>query len=116
MISLIWDAIAVYREFLYIFDPKVDNTQISEDLNIEVSDAEKVGESEGGWCKTKNIYKSAEGADAIVILTEWDEFKEYDWKEIYANMSKPAYVYDGRNILDKDKLESIGFNYIGLGR
>ena len=52
----------------------------------------------------------------IAILTEWDEFKDYDWKEIYNKMEKPAYVFDGRNILDKVNLESIGFNYIGLGR
>ena len=52
----------------------------------------------------------------IAILTEWDEFKDYDWMNLYKKMSKPAYIFDGRNILDKVKLESIGFNYIGLGR
>ena len=52
----------------------------------------------------------------IAILTEWDEFKDYDWKNLYKKMSKPAYIFDGRNIFDKVKLESIGFNYIGLGR
>jgi UDPglucose 6-dehydrogenase len=51
----------------------------------------------------------------IAILTEWDEFKDYNWKEIYVKMNKPAYIYDGRNIIDKEELESIGFNYLGLG-
>ena len=54
--------------------------------------------------------------NVIAILTEWDEFKDYDWKNLYKKMSKPAYIFDGRNIFDKVKLESIGFNYIGLGR
>ena len=52
----------------------------------------------------------------IAILTEWDEFKNYDWKKIYIKMNKPAYIYDGRNILDSEKLESIGFKYMRLGR
>ena len=37
----------------------------------------------------------------IAILTEWDEFKDYNWKKIFDKMSKPAYIYDGRNILEK---------------
>ncbi len=52
----------------------------------------------------------------IGIMTEWDEFKNYDWENIYKYMRKPAYIFDGRNILDKDKLKSIGFKYVGLGR
>ena len=57
-----------------------------------------------------------EGNNIVAILTEWDEFKDYDWEVIYKNMSKPAYILDGRNIMDRNKLESIGFNYIGIGR
>jgi UDPglucose 6-dehydrogenase len=56
-----------------------------------------------------------EGAHAIAILTEWDEFKTYDWKRIYTNMQKPAFVFDGRNVLDRQKLEKIGFVYKGIG-
>ena len=100
---------------LYIFDPKVDNTQISEDLNIEVSDAEKVGESEGGWCKTKNIYKSAEGADAIVILTEWDEFKYLDWKKISDSMRSPAWIFDTRYLLNPEEISKLDINYWRIG-
>ena len=52
----------------------------------------------------------------IAILTEWDEFKEYDWDMIYEKINKPAFIYDGRNILDRKKIKKLGFNYIGLGR
>ena len=53
---------------------------------------------------------------AIAILTEWDEFVDYDWKKIYNSMKKPAFVFDGRNILDKKEIEKIGFIYKGIGK
>ncbi len=66
-------------------------------------------------CET-NPYEAAEGGHAIAIITEWDEFKEYDWKAIYHSMKKPAFLFDGRNILDHDKLREIGFEVRGIGR
>lgn len=63
-------------------------------------------------------YKASKDAHAIAILTEWDEFKNYDWKRIYDNMYKPAFVFDGRGIVDVEALETIGFSCykIGSGR
>ena len=49
-------------------------------------------------------------------MTEWDEFKDYDWENIYKKTNKPTYIFDGRNILEIEKIKKIGFNYIGLGR
>ena len=49
------------------------------------------------------------------MLTEWDEFVDYDWQKIYDDMQKPAFVFDGRNILNAAELESIGFVYQGVG-
>jgi UDPglucose 6-dehydrogenase len=49
------------------------------------------------------------------VLTEWDEFKAYDWQKIYDHMLKPAFIFDGRNILDKQQLECIGFVYKAIG-
>ena len=48
-------------------------------------------------------------------ITEWDEFTAYDWQKIYDNMYKPAFVFDGRNILNSKELESIGFVYSRIG-
>ena len=45
-------------------------------------------------------------------MTEWDEFIDYDWKTIYKNIKKPAYIFDGRNILNFELIKKIGFNYI----
>ena len=51
-----------------------------------------------------------------LILTEWDEFKELNWNKIFNNMKINSWVYDGRNILDRDKLEKIGFNTFFIGQ
>ena len=60
-------------------------------------------------------YNAMEGAHAIAVLTEWDEFKSYDWQRIYKSMQKPAFIFDGRNVLDRKALETIGFIYKGIG-
>lgn len=53
---------------------------------------------------------------AICVLTEWDCFKNYDYKAFYEKMSKPAFIFDGRNILDHAKLREIGFIVYALGK
>ena len=60
--------------------------------------------------------EALDGAHAVTIMTEWDEFKAYDWKEIYGVMQKPAFVFDGRNILDHEGLKEIGFIVYALGK
>ena len=61
-------------------------------------------------------YQACEEAHAIAVLTEWDEFKTYDWEKIYECMLKPAFVFDGRDILDTQKLTEIGFNLSSIGK
>lgn len=61
-------------------------------------------------------YAAAKGAHAICIMTEWDEFKTYDYEKIYADMVKPAFIFDGRNILDHEKLRKIGFEVYAIGK
>lgn len=56
------------------------------------------------------------GAHAIVILTEWDAFKTYNYKQLYGNMMKPAFLFDGRNLLDHEGLRNIGFEVHALGK
>ena len=99
--------------YLNVYDPKVKRSQIYFDLNyINKNDAKNKRHVLVYDRHIDCIYQT----NIIAILTEWDEFKEYDWEKIYDKMSKPAYVFDGRNVLEKEELESIGFNYIGLGR
>jgi UDPglucose 6-dehydrogenase len=61
-------------------------------------------------------YKAAEGAHAIAVLTEWALYKDLDYEKIFKTMVKPAFIFDGRNILDHRRLFSIGFNVSGIGR
>jgi UDPglucose 6-dehydrogenase len=53
--------------------------------------------------------EACKDAEAVVIATEWKEFKEIDWTKVYARMKKPAFVFDGRLIVDTEKLRQIGF-------
>jgi UDPglucose 6-dehydrogenase len=61
-------------------------------------------------------YKAAENAHAIAILTDWACYKELDYQRIYDNMEKPAFIFDGRNIVDAKKLYEIGFNVYSIGK
>ena len=96
-----------------VYDPKVSFKKMLADLDyLETRNSEKNAAS---LCAFNDPYESCHNAHAIVILTEWDVFVNYDWKKIYDNMQKPAFVFDGRNILNKEKLEEIGFVYQGIG-
>jgi UDPglucose 6-dehydrogenase len=96
-----------------VYDPKVTATQMQSDINYLNTRSEKQNTK---YLKTENDpYAAMEGAHAIAVLTEWDEFKKYDWNRIYNGMQKPAFVFDGRNVLDREALETIGFVYKGIG-
>jgi UDPglucose 6-dehydrogenase len=92
-----------------VYDPKVSEKQIVTDL-VDLPDDEM---------KRIEIiadpYEACKAAHAVAILTEWDEFKTYDWQKIYDGMLKPAFIFDGRNILDKQQMTAIGFTYIAVG-
>ncbi|HEN21061.1 MAG TPA: nucleotide sugar dehydrogenase [Desulfobacteraceae bacterium] len=61
-------------------------------------------------------YRAAAGCDAIAVMTEWDLFSGLDFERIYTKMSKPCFIFDGRNILDHERLFEIGFNVFPLGK
>ena len=61
-------------------------------------------------------YNAAKGAHAIAVATEWDLYKTLDYKKIYKDMEKPAFIFDGRNILDHEQLFKIGFEVHPIGR
>lgn len=60
-------------------------------------------------------YKAAEGAHAIAVLTEWKEYRSLDYGKILQGMEQPAFIFDGRNILEHKTLYDIGFNVYPLG-
>ncbi len=61
-------------------------------------------------------YEAARGAHAIAVLTEWARFAELDFERIYQSMAKPAFIFDGRNILDHHRLHKMGFNVYAIGK
>ena len=102
------------RAYVQVFDPKVTLLQIRSDLNGLNTRSET--ENDKFLINHSDPYEALNGTHAIAVITEWDEFKSYDWQKIYERMHKPAFVFDGRNILDQKKLESIGFIYQSIGR
>lgn len=96
-----------------VYDPKVSRSKMLSDLSyLETRSAE---ENDSVILTFENSYEACKNAHAIAILTEWDEFTTYDWQRIYDSMHKPAFIFDGRNILNAAELESIGFIYKGIG-
>jgi UDPglucose 6-dehydrogenase len=96
-----------------VFDPKVNENQIYYDLSYLETRSE--AENKKGLTVGIDPYEVCKDAHAIAILTEWDAFKAYDWQKIYDQMQKPAFVFDGRNLLNKKELEQIGFVYQAIG-
>ena len=91
--------------FLFITDPKaIPNAKI--DLK-DFADSIKF---------TEDPYEAAEEADAVAIMTEWDLYKTLDYQKIYGSMRKPAFLFDGRNILDHKELIKFGFEVYAIGK
>ena len=63
-----------------------------------------------------DIYSATAGTNAIILVTEWQGFIQADWEAIKKQMSKPYVIFDGRNALPQDKLVTLGFKYMGVGR
>jgi len=92
---------------LAVHDPKVEREQIYQDLGTETAKLLEIDD---------DPYISCTGAHAIAILTEWDAFKTLDYKRIYDSMQKPAFIFDGRDIVDPDKMRAIGFQVYSVGK
>lgn len=97
-----------------VYDPKVEDDTIYADLNYLGSRSAE--DNTKGVKIFTDPYEACNDAHAIAVLTEWDEFKDYDWQKIYENMKKPAFVFDGRNLLDGKKMNEIGFIYQEIGK
>jgi UDPglucose 6-dehydrogenase len=97
-----------------VYDPKVNYLQMLSDVNHLGTRDEKINEKLLTY--SSDPYETCHDAHAVAILTEWDEFKSYDWQRIYNSMKKPAFVFDGRNIVDAEKLKEIGFKVFLIGK
>ena len=94
---------------MVVYDPKVPAAEI-------VADVLGKGQSNPRLSVAANAYEACQGAHAIAIVTEWDEFKKLDYAKIFEGMQKPAFLFDGRNIVDLATLRALGFRAHGIGR
>jgi UDPglucose 6-dehydrogenase len=92
-----------------VYDPKVPAQEIRRDVL-------GAGAENPLLSVAADAYEAAKGAHALAIATEWDEFRLLDFARIHESMCKPAFVFDGRNILDLAKLRQIGFRATGIGK
>lgn len=96
-----------------IYDPQVNKAQIYSEL-------EYLGMQREMLDKQISIYDSceqaAEKAHGVAVLTEWDEFKVVDFKAVYEGMFKPAFMFDGRNVIDATTVKEIGFDFYAIGK
>ena len=91
-----------------IYDPKVPESQIRDDLNVSADFS--------ALTVCTDAYEACQDAHAVLILTEWDEFKALDFQRIHDSMQQPAFLFDGRNLLDLAALREVGFEASGIGK
>jgi len=107
-------AIAVCRDLLaegakvHVYDPQVSEEQIRADVLGTGTNPNLI--------VVKTALEACEGAHAVAVLTEWDEFKDLDFQKIYGGMLKPAFLFDGRNILPHAKLKEMGYRVFAIGK
>ncbi|WDF68999.1 nucleotide sugar dehydrogenase [Sphingobacterium oryzagri] len=96
-----------------VYDPKVSAEQIYKDLDYLGT---RTPEENRRLVKVvSDPYEALNGAHAVAVLTEWDEFKNYDWSRIKLMMKRPSFVFDGRKLLDRKQLEALEFAYYAIG-
>ncbi len=97
--------------FLTIHDPKVNESQIDIDLG-------EVGqENRSNWSYSDDLLKTYDNCDAIIILTEWEEYKKINWDFVSNKMNSPSWVFDTRKIVSPEEVKNYDFNFwqVGLG-
>ena len=100
-----------------VFDPKTSETSMYMELEYTCNVTEEnTPNLKKDLIMLKDPMEAIKGAHAILIMTEWDMFKDLDYEKIYQEMTKPAFIFDGRNILDHSKLKKIGFQVYAIGQ
>ncbi|MFD2742996.1 MULTISPECIES: nucleotide sugar dehydrogenase [Sphingobacterium] len=98
---------------IIVYDPKVSAEQIYRDLDYLGTRSPE--ENRRLVTVVSTADQAVNGSHAVAILTEWDEFKHYDWAKIKENMKRPAFLFDGRKLLHGVELQKIGFSYYAIG-
>ena len=118
-------AIAICKDLLEegailkIHDPKVDPYQIESDLknfnNNLITEKTILDRKDGTWCYMKNMFDVINGADAILVLTEWEEYTNIDWDKASSIMRRPSWVFDARSIIEPEDVKKAGIHFWRVG-
>jgi len=102
---------------LQVYDPQVTRDQMLVEFQYSCNiTPENTPRFDSMVTTCASAVEACTGAHAIAIMTEWDEFTALDYRAIYEVMSKPAFIFDGRNILPHDELREIGFEVHAIGK
>ena len=101
---------------VHIHDPKVSFDQVKTDLEMRIDDPRVRQLIYTNVTMSPTAEEAANGAHAIAILTEWDLYKTLNYEAIYSTMSKPAFFFDGRSMVDPKVLRAIGFDTYCIGK
>ena len=94
---------------LQIVDPKVSESQMARDLG------QPAGAGEGSWQQVPEVQQAASGADALLLLTEWQQFAVIDWQQVAALMRQPAWLFDARAKADGALARAAGLQVWTVG-
>ncbi|WP_288258524.1 UDP binding domain-containing protein [uncultured Prochlorococcus sp.] len=101
--------------FLSIHDPKVSEEQIKEDLGNSIFLNNSNLSSNPLWEKETSVKEAASGADAIIFLTEWEEYKYLNWQEIEEVMRPPSWIFDWRSTVNKKRILETNLKFWRIG-
>ena len=99
---------------IYIHDPQVSEYQIS--MALKKPPNQKTNSSIGTWNFTKELKDAFKNSDAIIILTEWEEYLDINWNEVSLLMRKPSWLFDTRGIVDTRNIKETNLNFWKVGR
>ena len=92
---------------LVIHDPKVSKSSIEAALKNDINNK--------NWCVEKNVFEAVKEADAVVLLTQWEEYLKLNWKEISQVMRSPGWIFDTRSVLDSEYFKKVDVNFWSIG-
>ena len=100
---------------LVIHDPKVATDQMARDLQQESASQVDALSGSGSWARANSVEDAVMGADAVLVLTEWQHYRDLNWQALAARMRKPAWVFDARAVADPAQIKAAGLSLWRVG-
>ena len=100
---------------LVIHDPKVATDQMARDLQQESASQVDALSGSGSWARANSVEDAVMGADAVLVLTEWQHYRDLNWQALATRMRKPAWVFDSRAVVDPAQIKAAGLSLWRVG-